>query len=42
MAISKAQKAAYNDDIKAVKIQSDELEKKIRDLITEKEKQTES
>ncbi len=33
MAISKAQKAAYNDDIKAIKLQSDELEKKIRDLL---------
>lgn len=36
MAISKAQKAAYNDDIKAVKIQSDELEKKARDLMQKK------
>ncbi len=36
MAISKAQKAAYNDDIKAVKIKSDELEKKIRDLLQKK------
>ncbi len=36
MAISKAQKAAYNDDIKAVKVQSDELEKKIRDIAQKK------
>jgi len=36
MAISKAQKAAYNDDIKAVKFQSDELEKKIRELSQKK------
>ncbi|PKL18607.1 MAG: hypothetical protein CVV49_04835 [Spirochaetae bacterium HGW-Spirochaetae-5] len=36
MAISKVQKAAYNDDIKAVKLQSDELEKKIRDLFQKK------
>lgn len=36
MAISKAQKAAYNDDIKAVKYQSDELEKKIRDISQKK------
>lgn len=36
MAISKAQKAAYNDDIKAVKLQSDEYEKKIRELMQKK------
>ncbi|HPS85998.1 MAG TPA: hypothetical protein PLY36_04600 [Spirochaetota bacterium] len=36
MAISKAQKAAYNDDIKAVKIQSDELERKARELLLKK------
>jgi len=36
MAISKAQKAAYNDDIKAVKNQSDELEKKARELSQKK------
>jgi len=38
MAISKAQKAAYNDDIKAVKIQSDELEKKIQEISQKKKK----
>ena len=32
MAISKAQKAAYDNDIKAIRIKSDELEKKIKDL----------
>lgn len=36
MAISKAQKAAYNDDIKAIKIESDELEKKVRELLQKK------
>ncbi len=36
MAISKAQKAAYNDDIKAVKVQSDEFEKKIKELSQKK------
>jgi len=32
MAISKVQKAAYHDDIKAIKIKADELEKKAKDL----------
>ncbi|MCL2155938.1 MAG: hypothetical protein FWH53_09765 [Leptospirales bacterium] len=32
MAISKAQKAAYNEDIRTIKIRSDELEKKSKDL----------
>ena len=36
MAISKAQKAAYDDDIKAIKIRSDELEKKAKDLFSKR------
>jgi len=32
MAISKAQKAAYHDDIKIIKVKSDELEKKAKEL----------
>ncbi len=36
MAISKAQKAAYNDDIKALQADSNELEKKVRELVSKK------
>ena len=36
MAISKAQKAAYNDDIKALQADSNELEKRIRELASKK------
>ncbi len=36
MAISKAQKAAYNDDIKVLHNDSNELEKKIRELVSKK------
>lgn len=36
MAISKAQKAAYNDDIKALKFESDEFEKKAREIAAKK------
>jgi hypothetical protein len=36
MAISKAQKAAYNDDIKALKVESDEFEKKAREIASKK------
>ena len=36
MAISKAQKAAYNDDIKALKLESDEFEKKAREIAAKK------
>ena len=38
MAISKAQKAAYHDDIKVIKIKSDELEKKAKELFSKKKK----
>ena len=38
MAISKAQKAAYNDDIKMIKVKSDELEKKAKDLYHRRKK----
>lgn len=38
MAISKAQKAAYNDDIKALKSESDELEKKAQEILLKKKK----
>jgi hypothetical protein len=36
MAISKAQKAAYNEDIRIIKIRSDELEKKSKDLFNKR------
>jgi len=36
MAISKAQKAAYNDDIKALKVESDEFEKIAREIASKK------
>ena len=36
MAISKAQKAAYNEDIRTIKIKSDELEKKSKDLFNKR------
>ena len=36
MAISKAQKAAYNDDIKVMRVRSEELEKKAKDLFHKK------
>jgi len=36
MAISKAQKAAYNDDIKVLKSESDEFEKKAREIAAKK------
>ncbi len=38
MPISKAQKAAYNDDIKALKAESDELEKKANEIALKKKK----
>ncbi|MCL1865411.1 MAG: hypothetical protein FWF73_06325 [Spirochaetes bacterium] len=36
MAISKAQKAAYNDDIRTIKIKADEFEKKAKNLYNKK------
>jgi hypothetical protein len=36
MAISKAQKAAYNDDIKILQTDSNELEKRIREIVSKK------